>query len=106
MAKVVYSFGRADQLDADQLRRLAARIKRVVSSDGSRIGAEPGGEDLRIRDSWTYGASTIPKVVEYDRAGARVLQTTEVREEAAALLEQLGVPLPQRCHAIEPVPAT
>jgi hypothetical protein len=44
--------------------------------------------------------------VEYDRAGARVLQTTEVREEAAALLQQIGVPLPQRFHAIEPVPPT
>ena len=38
-------------------------------------------------------------LVEYDRAGARVLQTTEVREETAALLRQLGVPLPPRFHA-------
>ena len=56
VAKVVYNFGRADQLDAEQLRRLAASILRVVSSDGAPAGATPSaGDDLRIRDSWAYG---------------------------------------------------
>jgi hypothetical protein len=57
VAKVVYNFGRADQLDADQLRRLAASILRVVSSDTVSSGAAPtgGADDLRIRDSWTFG---------------------------------------------------
>ena len=46
------------------------------------------------------------KVVEYDRGGARVRQTTEVREEAVALLQQFRVSLPKRFHVIEPAPAT
>ncbi len=44
-------------------------------------------------------------LIEYDRAEARVHQTTEVREAAAALLGKLGVPLPPQLHGIEPVPA-
>ena len=64
--------------------------------------------EIRAGDTWRNVAAKLAqiKVVEYDRAGARVLQTTEVREEAAALLQQLGVPLPPRFHAIEPAPAT
>jgi transposase len=57
VAKVIYNFGRADQLDADQLRRLAASILRVVSTDettsGSATAAVAG--DIRIRDSWPFG---------------------------------------------------
>ena len=64
--------------------------------------------EIRAGDTWRNLAAKLGqiKVVEYDRAGARVLQTTEVREEAAALLKQLGVTLPPRFHAIEPTPAT
>ncbi len=64
--------------------------------------------EIRAGDTWRNVAAKLGqiKVVEYDRAGARVLQTTEVREETAALLKQLGVPLPPRFHAIERAPAT
>jgi Transposase DDE domain len=57
VAKVVYNFGRADQLDEDQLRRLAASILRVVSDEPAATGAvvAAGGGDVRIRDSWPYG---------------------------------------------------
>jgi Transposase DDE domain len=51
VAKVIYSFGRADQLDVESLRRLAASILRVVSD-------EPGAavaSDLELRDAWPYG---------------------------------------------------
>ena len=61
VAKVVYNFGRADQLDAVQLRRLAASILRVVSTDGASVGAAASGDDLRIRDSWAYGFSARQK---------------------------------------------
>ena len=62
--------------------------------------------EIRAGDTWRNVAATLRqiKVVEYDRAEARVRQTTEVRDEAAALLGQLGVPLPPQLHAIEPVP--
>src|ERR1700694_1764197 len=57
VAKVVYNFGRADQLDADQLRRLAASILRVVSTDETSGGSATaaGAGDIRIRDSWPFG---------------------------------------------------
>ncbi len=57
VAKVIYNFGRADQLDADQLRRLAASILRVVSSESAPPldAATAGTGDLRLRDSWPYG---------------------------------------------------
>jgi hypothetical protein len=46
-------------LDADQLRRLAASILRVVSGDdapGGGVGVDAAGAgDVRIRDSWPYG---------------------------------------------------
>jgi Transposase DDE domain len=57
VAKVLYNFGRADQLDVEQLRRLAASILRVVPDqtvpDAGALAA--GGGDIRIRDSWPYG---------------------------------------------------
>jgi transposase len=63
VARVVYNFGRADQLDADSLRRLARSILRVVEDDEAQIRAQaptgtagPGGEPIRLRDSWPYGA--------------------------------------------------
>lgn len=57
VAKVLYNFGRADQLDADHLRRLAASILRVVPDEtvSSAAAIAAGDGDLRIRDSWPYG---------------------------------------------------
>ena len=49
LAKVVYNFGRADDLDHDDLRRLASSILRVVG-DGS-----VAGDGVTIRDAWPYG---------------------------------------------------
>jgi hypothetical protein len=49
IAKVIYNFGRADEIDPDDLRRLASSILRVVG-DGS-----VAGEGVTIRDAWPYG---------------------------------------------------
>ena len=49
VAKVIYNFGRADEIDPDDLRRLASSILRVVG-DGSVTG-----EGVAIRDAWPYG---------------------------------------------------
>ena len=62
--------------------------------------------EIRAGDTWRNLVAQLQtiKVVEYDRAEARVRQTSEVRKETAALLAKLGVPLPPRLHAIEPIP--
>jgi hypothetical protein len=54
VAKIVHNFGRADELDPDELRRLAASILRVVPGDASSV-ATSGVGDVTIRDSWPYG---------------------------------------------------
>jgi transposase len=51
VAKVVYNFGRADQLDRAALKRLAKSILRVFPGEEA-IAAEPG---VRIRNAWPYG---------------------------------------------------
>jgi len=53
VAKVIYSFGRADQVDGEKLRRLAKSILRVFSTEPQVEGAD--GADVRVRDSWPYG---------------------------------------------------
>jgi hypothetical protein len=54
VAKVIYNFGRADQVDGEKLRRLAASILRVFGGDVAQVAAaEPGV--LRVRDAWPYG---------------------------------------------------
>jgi len=51
VAKVVYNFGRADELDAEKLKRLAKSIMRLFSGEEA-LAAEP---DVRVIDSWPYG---------------------------------------------------
>ena len=51
VAKVVYNFGRADQLDAVAMRRLASSILRVLPGEVA-VTAEPG---VAVLDSWPYG---------------------------------------------------
>src|SRR5262245_32486250 len=55
VAKVVYNFGRADQVDGAMLRRLAASILRVLGEDVTAQVDGVGPGDLRIRDAWPYG---------------------------------------------------
>jgi len=61
VAKVLYNFGRADELDVDQLRRLAASILRVVPDETvpSAAAIAAGDADIRIRDSWPYGGGYL-----------------------------------------------
>jgi hypothetical protein len=69
VAKVVYSFGRGDEVDPEAMKRLARSILRVFSSEDA-LAAEPG---VRVLQSWPYGGAyvldslwselEIPKVV-------------------------------------------
>jgi hypothetical protein len=51
IAKVVYNFGRADALDREKLKRLAASILRMFSGEEA-LAAEP---DVQVLDAWPYG---------------------------------------------------
>jgi hypothetical protein len=51
VAKVVYNFGRADTLDREKLKRLAASILRLFSGEEA-LAAEP---DVQVVDAWPYG---------------------------------------------------
>jgi transposase len=53
VAKVLYSFGRADQVDPDKLKRLARSILRVVD-ETPQPSAAPS-PPIRLRDAWPYG---------------------------------------------------
>jgi hypothetical protein len=55
VAKVVYSFGRAERIDAEKLRRLAASILRVFSNGTTAVAGAEAQEKLSMRDSWPYG---------------------------------------------------
>jgi len=55
VARVVYNFGRADQLDREALRRLVRSILRLFSPEEA-IDADP---ELRLIDSWPYGGMHV-----------------------------------------------
>jgi hypothetical protein len=62
--------------------------------------------EIRAGDTWRNIAAQLEtiKVIEYDRAGARVHQTTELRDGVAKLLDRLGVKAPPRVHSLIPRP--
>jgi transposase len=84
VAKVIYNFGRADEVDGEQLRRLAKSILRAVDGDLTRAKDAIEDGDLRVRDAWPYG-------------GVHVLE---------ALWTELGLDQLVRSHARSKVTAT
>jgi hypothetical protein len=83
VARVVYHFGRADQLDEAKLRRLAESILRVLPAES----IEHGRDDIRLLHSWPYGGVhvleslwnelTIGTVLEEQLKSAKVEQPFE-----------------------------
>ena len=71
VTKVIYSFGRADRLDLDSLRRLARSILRAVDEgeaeavcgDVGGLPVEIGADPVRLRDSWPYGGVYVLDLV-------------------------------------------
>lgn len=70
VAKVVYSFGRAGQVDQDAMRRLARSILRVFSGEEA-LAAEP---DVRILQSWPYGGAYVLEALWSELEIPRVLE--------------------------------
>ncbi len=63
--------------------------------------------EIRVGDTWRNIVARIDsvKVVEYERAGARIRQTTELRGEVLALLRRLQVEPPPKLHQLGPAAA-
>ncbi len=75
VAKVVYSFGRGDTIDAEAMRRLARSILRVFSSEEA-LAAEP---DVRVLQSWPYGGAFVLDALWRELEIPKVLQERAVR---------------------------
>ncbi len=88
-AKIVYSFGRADQLDVEDLRRLADSIRRVcdrealASEDDAIAGTAGLPEELEVLPGKSYGgffvAQSLWKRLELDKILASHSRTREKR---------------------------
>jgi transposase len=59
VAKVIYNFGRADGLNLDKLRRLAASILRVCGEEQARVEGAAVPDDVKVRDAWPFGGVYI-----------------------------------------------
>lgn len=80
IAKVVYNFGRADQLDADKLKRLAKSILRVFDGEEQLAAVE----DVTVHDAWPYGGiyvlEQIWKELGIDRLLSERLRAERIRQ--------------------------
>lgn len=70
VAKVVYNFGRADELDHDALRRLAKSILRVFDGEEQLAALE----DVHLIDAWPYGAVYVLEALWKELGIDRLLQ--------------------------------
>jgi len=78
VAKVVYNFGRADGVDRDKLKRLAASILRLFSGVEA-LEAEP---DVKVVDSWPYGAVYVLQHLWRELEVDKVLGRGSIHEKA------------------------
>jgi transposase len=76
VAKVVHSFGRADRLDREALRRLAGSILRVFSGEEA-LAARP---DVHILDSWPYGGAYVLETLWRELEIPRVIENQTRRQ--------------------------
>jgi transposase len=85
--------------------RLAERIQAHVTISVLALLLERIAE-IRAQDTWRNVSAKLGaiKVVEYDRGGARVQQTTALTPDLAALLKKLGVKPPPPLHGLDTVP--
>jgi hypothetical protein len=94
VAKVVHSFGRADQLDGEKLKRLARSILRIFSDDASLLGE---AEDVTIRDSWSYGGAWVLQQLWKELEIGKVVKVHAKSARTGEALErvEVGLPFPQ-----------
>lgn len=83
VAKVVYNFGRADQVDGEQLRRLARSILRAVDGDLARAKDSVENGDLHVRDAWPLGAVHVLEAL-WTELGLAQLVRSHARSKVTA----------------------
>lgn len=84
VAKVIYNFGRADALDRDSLRRLAASILRVCGGgDGDPTLLDSKGTEVAdgvvLRDSWSFGGVHVLDAIWRELGVDRILTQEATR---------------------------
>jgi hypothetical protein len=84
VAKVVYNFGRAEQVDGDKLKRLAKSILRVFGGESVTEGM-PG--DVRLRDAWPYGGVYVLEAL-WKELGIDAVVRRHAPTSKAALLHE------------------
>ncbi len=80
-AKVIHSFGRADQLDKAALERLIQSIRRVLDDDGSpAIDVPSHVSKIEIEDSLDLGVTHVARAL-WDKLGIGEAIKKQVREK-------------------------
>jgi transposase len=86
VAKVIYSFGRADQVDGEKLQRLAKSILRIFGGEGAMVGGAAG--EVRLRDSWPYGGVYVVEALWKELGIDAVLRKHAGTKHAAETFER------------------
>lgn len=84
VAKVVYSFGRADQIDLEAMKRLAGSILRVCSSEQA-LSAEPG---VKLLESWPYGGAYVLDALWHELQIPQLLQAQARKQRTVQPFER------------------
>ena len=94
VAKIIYNFGRADQVDGEKLRRLAKSILRVFGGEEAAAGA--AGGDVRMRFSWPYGGVYVVGAL-WKELGIDTVLRSHGGPKAEAFERALFVMVANRC---------
>jgi len=95
VAKVLYNFGRADQVDGEKLRRLAKSILRVFGGEGAAEGGVPG--DVRLRETWSYGGVYVLEALWKELGIGEVLRSHATAKQAEVVERAVFVMVANRC---------
>ena len=95
VAKVMYNFGRADQVDGEKLQRLAKSILRVFGGEGPAAGGEAG--DVRLRETWPYGGVYVLEALWKELGIGEVLRSHAAAKQADVFERAVFVMVANRC---------
>ncbi len=86
VAKVVYNFGRGDDVDPDKMRRLAASILRVFGDGSEGTAGHP--PDIQVRDSWPCGGVHVLEALWKEVGIGQVLLGCEAGKKSTPVFER------------------